>query len=91
MVYARAQVLRAPRDLQADEEVLITYGYDGNDHLLLDYGFAEEARRGQLGSEVKIDPNTQGGVPLCPCLSHACLVRAHAYLVCSWLADCVCR
>ena len=33
------------------DEVLITYGYDGNDHLLLDYGFAEAARAGQLGSE----------------------------------------
>lgn len=44
-------VLRAPRDLATDEEVLITYGYDGNEHLLLDYGFAEAARAGQLGSE----------------------------------------
>ena len=44
-------VLRAPRDLAAGNEVTITYGYDGNDHLLLDYGFAEAARPGQLGSE----------------------------------------
>ena len=44
-------VLRAPRDLQQHDEVLITYADDGNDHLLLDYGFAEEARTGQLGSE----------------------------------------
>ena len=40
---ARAQVLRAPRDLEADDEVFITYGYDGNDHLLLDYGFVPPA------------------------------------------------
>ena len=33
---AECVVLRAPRDLAIDEEVLITYGYDGNDHLLLD-------------------------------------------------------
>ena len=44
-------VLRAPRDLRSEDEVLITYCYDGNSHLLLDYGFAEEARAGQLGSE----------------------------------------
>jgi len=48
---AERVVLRAPMDLEQGAEVYITYGYNGNDHLLLDYGFAEAPRAGQLGSE----------------------------------------
>ena len=42
----------APRDLGAGEEVLITYRHEGNAPLLLDYGFAETRRPGQLDSEL---------------------------------------
>ena len=43
-------VLRAPSDLKRGSEVFITYRYDGNEGLLLDYGFAEERREGSLGT-----------------------------------------
>ena len=43
---ARAVTLAAPRDLKEGDEVTICYRYEGNEKLLLDYGFAE-AREGQ--------------------------------------------
>ena len=38
---ARAVTLAAPRDLKEGDEVTICYRYEGNEKLLLDYGFAE--------------------------------------------------
>ena len=38
---ARAVTLVAPRDLKEGDEVTICYRYEGNEKLLLDYGFAE--------------------------------------------------
>jgi len=38
---ARAVTLAAPRDLKEGDEVTICYRYEGNEKLLLDYGFSE--------------------------------------------------
>ena len=38
---AKAITLAAPRDLREGDEVTICYRYEGNEKLLLDYGFAE--------------------------------------------------
>ena len=40
-VAAKAITLAAPRDLKEGDEVTICYRYEGNEKLLLDYGFAE--------------------------------------------------
>ena len=44
---AKAIALVAPRDLRSGDEVTICYRYEGNEKLLLDYGFAELLRPGQ--------------------------------------------
>ena len=44
---AKAIALVAPRDLSSGDEVTICYRYEGNEKLLLDYGFAELLRPGQ--------------------------------------------
>jgi hypothetical protein len=58
---AKAITLAAPRDLKEGDEVTICYRYEGNEKLLLDYGFAE-ALDGQpcyeeinLGDELILD------------------------------------
>ena len=58
---ARAVTLAAPRDLSAGDEITICYRYEGNEKLLLDYGFAE-ALEGQpcyeeinLGDDLILD------------------------------------
>jgi hypothetical protein len=60
-VAAKAITLAAPRDLKEGEEVTICYRYEGNEKLLLDYGFAE-ALNGQpcyeeinLGDDLILD------------------------------------
>ena len=56
--------LVAPRDLSQGDEVTICYRYDGNEKLLLDYGFAEALRPGATSSEaLHLD---EGVVPFSP-------------------------
>ena len=56
--------LVAPRDLSQGDEVTICYRYDGNEKLLLDYGFAETLRPGATSSEaLHLD---EGVVPYSP-------------------------
>ena len=62
------------------DEVFITYAYDGNDHLLLDYGFAEEARPGQLGSEVC---STITSPTTSMFLAHRAFLHSTAHMICN--------
>ncbi len=51
---ARAVTLAAPRDLSAGDQITICYRYEGNEKLLLDYGFAEASEGQPCYEEVNL-------------------------------------
>ena len=52
---ARAVTLAAPRDLKEGDEITICYRYEGNEKLLLDYGFAEALNGQPCYEELDLD------------------------------------
>jgi len=52
---ARAVTLAAPRDLKEGDEITICYRYEGNEKLLLDYGFAEATEGQPCYEELDLD------------------------------------
>ena len=47
--------LAAPRDLKEGDEITICYRYEGNEKLLLDYGFAEALEGQPCYEELDLD------------------------------------